>query len=466
MQEDAKGNLLIKKAATPGMESTPPVLLQGPVDMVCETSHPDGFDFAHTPLSLRIQENGEWIDANGTTIGGDNGTGVAMAMALLVDPDPKLEHGPLEVLLTVEEEIGCFGARDLDVKGLGIQSRLLLNLDCSFLGLIAFGSAGMSITSLSQKFTQSKLVPTEDYQYFTLIIEGLRSGHSGVDIHLPHASANKLMARCLTVLYQEIDIHFSSWNGVCKLNVITPSATAKFAIRKEDVDRLKALLEAERADLYAYYKNPSTMYEPDLHIGWESCGPVDVCSIQDSKRIISTINLIPHGMLAFSPDAMISLNEFVMAGNPFEIFELTQSSNNLAIIESKGENLTIEVSTRSSVIADLNTINRKLVQIAEMGGWEITQTEPDPAWEPEPAAPLLQFVKDHYKGLINRDPTLASIHGGLETAYIGQKIPGIQMVSIGTTVELEHTPKERINILHMAKFYDFLKVLVKDLKNM
>ncbi len=466
MTMDAKGNLLIKKAATLGMESVPPVLLQAHIDMVCETDLPEGFDFANTPISLRIQENGEWIDAIGTTIGGDNGTGVAPAMALLVDPDPNIQHGPLEVLLTVEEETGCFGAAELNVEKLGIESRLLLNLDCSVLGLMAFGAAGMSVTTFTQKFTQLTLSPMEDFQYIQITVEGLQSGHSGVDIHLPHASANKLMARCLTAFNQGIDIFFSSWNGVCKLNVITPTANARFGIRNNDIELFKSLFEAETKDILAYYKNFSTMYEPNLKIGWKLCESVDVCSINDSKRILSTINLIPHGMLAFSPDAMSSLNEFVMKGKPFEIYELTQSSNNLARIETKEGEISILMSTRSSIIAELKTINKKLMQIAEIGGWEITQTEPDPAWKPEPTAPLLQFVKKHYKELINREPTLASIHGGLETAYIGQKIPGIQMVSIGTTVELEHTPKERINILHMAKFYDFLKVLVKDLKNM
>jgi dipeptidase D len=200
--EDGTGNILLKAPATEGMEKAPPILLQGHMDMVCETDRPDGFDFDNSPIPVRIQDNGEWVDADGTTLGADNGVGSSIGIALALDPD--VAHGPLEVLITVDEETGLVGAFGLDMQELGIESKLMVNLDSEDLGVITIGSAGGGDTTLTKKLNLMDV--TGEATFFDLSISGLFGGHSGVDIHKPRANANKLIARMLTLIVEKMNV--------------------------------------------------------------------------------------------------------------------------------------------------------------------------------------------------------------------------------------------------------------------
>jgi dipeptidase D len=201
--EDETGNLLVKKGPTKGMEETQPLLLQGHMDMVCETDRSDGFDFDNNPIPIRIQDNGEWVDADGTTLGADNGIGTSIGLALMLDPD--VRHGPLELLITVDEETGLVGAFALDIEKMGIESKLLVNIDSESLGVITIGSAGGGDTDLTKKLDIQDV--TGDATFYDLIVSGLFGGHSGVDIDKHRANANKLVARILSSLVAEMNVH-------------------------------------------------------------------------------------------------------------------------------------------------------------------------------------------------------------------------------------------------------------------
>jgi dipeptidase D len=228
INEDAVGNLLIKKAATQGLEDIPSILLQGHMDMVCETDRPEGYDFHNLGIPIRIQENEEWIDADGTTLGADDGIGVSLALALLVDDKNNNSHGPIEVLLTVNEEDGFTGATNLDVDTIGIESRYMINLDSGPLGDITIGSVCGGRVFFEKKFDWED-IETENLLCAELYIDGLLGGHSGDDIHLPRANANELLSRILSNLSGELSFNLCEWNGGTKGNVISRNANAKFS---------------------------------------------------------------------------------------------------------------------------------------------------------------------------------------------------------------------------------------------
>ncbi|TFG33164.1 beta-Ala-His dipeptidase [Candidatus Thorarchaeota archaeon] len=446
--EDSVGNLLLKKGPTKGMEDTPPLLLQGHMDMVCETDRKGGFDFDNAPIPVRIQENGEWVDADGTTLGADNGIGVALALALLIDPDAL--HGPLEVLITVDEETGLVGAFSLNPQELGIESKLLINVDSEQLGLITIGSAGGGDTKLSRVLDIS--TTDSNLTYYELSISGLLGGHSGVDIHKHRANANKLIARMLIELGLEMKVFLSSWEGGSKHNAITRESTVRFAIPAEKQVSADELLHEASQAIIAYYKNESkrsTILEPDLQIKWKQVEQFPVCSSEESHKIILTIDLLRQGPINVSP----------------YVKDLVETSNNVAIIKTEGELFTILISTRSSVDAELESYRNQVEFFASQFGWDIERKEAYPGWNPAPSSPFLKFVQRHYEQVLKTEVQLRAIHAGLECGIIGAKIPGIQMVSIGPTALNAHTPDEKLRIADIPILYDLLKSVASELKN-
>lgn len=440
--EDKTGNLLVKKGPTKGMESVQPLLLQGHMDMVCETDRPDGFDFDNNPIPIRIQDNGEWVDADGTTLGADNGIGTSLGLALMLDPDVK--HGPLELLITVDEETGLVGAFALEIEKMGIESKLLVNIDSESLGVITIGSAGGGDTDLTKKLELNDVV--EDATFYDLIVSGLFGGHSGVDIDKHRANANKLAARILSSLVAEMNVHLCNWNGGTKHNAITREATAKFAVETDKAVKAEELLEAARTEITAYYRE----LEPDIQISWEKSSTEPAFSLEESKKIIQSINIIPHGPLRFSPN----------------VHGLVETSNNVAIVKTENSEFSVLLSTRSSVDSELESFRQGVADLAELSGWDVTKRAAYPGWNPEPKSPFLTYVRSHFEKITGRDVKVEAIHAGLECGIIGSKIPGIQMVSIGPRMENAHTPDEKLKIIDVEILYTLLKAIVDDLANL
>ncbi len=440
--EDEAGNILVKKGATKGMESVQPLLLQGHMDMVCETDRPDGFDFDNNPIPVRIQDNGEWVDADGTTLGADNGIGTSLGLALMLDPN--VRHGPLELLITVDEETGLVGAFALEPEKMGIESRLLINIDSENLGVITIGSAGGGDTDLIKKIEHKKV--TGDVTFYDLIVSGLFGGHSGVDIHKHRANANKLGARILSSLVAEMNVHLCNWNGGSKHNAIPREATAKFAVETSNAQKAEDLLDKARKEIKAYYKE----IEPDVQISWAKSSAEPAFSLDESHKIIKSINIIPHGPIHFSPN----------------VDGLVETSNNVAVIKTDSSQISALLSTRSSVDSELEFFRQSVADLAELSGWHVTRRDAYPGWNPEPKSLFLSFVRSHFEKITGRDVKVEAIHAGLECGIIGSKIPGIQMVSIGPRLENAHTPDEKLKIIDVEILYNLLKAIVEDLPNL
>ena len=440
--EDKAGNLLIKKGPTKGMEAAQPLLLQGHMDMVCETDRPDGFDFENNSIPIRIQENGEWVDADGTTLGADNGIGVSLCLALMLDP--KVRHGPLELLITVDEETGLVGAFALEPKNMGITSKLMMNIDSETLEVITIGSAGGGDLELTKKIELREV--TGDITFFNLTVSGLFGGHSGVDIHKHRANSNKVAARLLSSLVAEMNLHLCNWNGGSKHNAIAREATVKFAVESNKSKRVEELLTGVRKVLKTYYKE----LEPDMQVNWDKSSSEPAFSLEESKRIIQSINILPHGPIRFSPN----------------VDGLVETSNNVAIIKTGASEVYVLLSTRSSVDSELEAFRNSIVDLAELSGWQITKKPGYPGWNPEPKSPFLSFVRKHFENVTGREVKVEAIHAGLECGIIGSKIPDIQMVSIGPTLENPHTPDERLRIIDVEILFNVLKEIVEDLPNM
>ncbi len=442
---DKTGNLLLKKAATKGMERAPPLLMQGHMDMVCETSRPDGFDFDKKSIPVRIQDNGEWVDADRTTLGADNGIGSSIGLALMLDPE--VHHGPLELLITVDEETGLVGAFGLEPEKMGIRSKLLVNMDSEDLAVITIGSAGGGDTNFSKEM---KRTSRAGLSFLRLDVKGLLGGHSGVDIHLHRANANKLLATILAEVLRVTDVHLADWNGGDKHNAIPREATAIFGIKSDRMAEVQSILVSQRDKILSYYKNEAKgaiPLEPDMDLKWSEAVPQNTFGKEDSRSIIWTVNLIPHGPQTFSP----------------HVPGLVETSNNVAAVKTDSETVIILTSTRSSVDAELDHFRERLAEIAALAAWKVVLKDSYPGWNPEPTSPFLKYVRNHFTKMIGKEPEVKAIHAGLECGIIGAKIPGIQMLSVGPDIKNAHTPDEKVKIKDVEDLYGIMKAVLRHL---
>ncbi len=447
--EDSTGNLLIKKPATKGMESAPSILLQGHMDMVCETDRLEGFDFESEPIPVRIQDNGEWVHADGTTLGGDNGIGLSLAMALLVDP--KLSHGPLEILATVDEETGLVGAFGLDTDALGIASRLMINIDSEEIGAITIGSAGGGDLLLEK--TLERTESGGPMTFFELSVSGLFGGHSGVDIHRPRGNANKLAARILSKLLTEMGVMLGEWNGGSKPNAIPRDSVVQFGVPTDRAARAEDILISERDSILAYYRTPvsgANSLEPNVEIKWTEVEAGPSFSVDGTAKIIQTVHSLAHGPMRFSP----------------AVEGLVETSNNLAIINTSDDTITIHLSPRGNLDAELEAFRRSLADCGRLGGWKVTMKPTYPGWAPNPNSPFLRYVRKHYEREVGGSVSVEAIHAGLECGIVGAKIPGIQMISIGPSIKNAHTPGEKLKIADVEVLYSILRSILKDIKSL
>lgn len=450
INEDNVGNILIKKPPISGLENLPSILLQAHMDMVCETDRTDGFDFHTQGIPLRIQDNKQWVDADGTTLGADNGIGMALALAVLVDTDSGISHGPIEVLFTVNEEDGFTGATELDVEKLEIKSKFLINLDSGDLGEITIGSVGGRRVHFTKNLNWSKITNLDSY---TLKVSGLKGGHSGGDIHLPRANADKIISRIVSNLSKDFNIHINSWIGGTKSNAIPRKSVITFGIENEDSKEFKDALEREISILYDYYKKESKKveaFEPNMEINLLKTDQDEFISNDESRNVINFINLIPNGVLKQSSvhDAFV------------------ESSTNLGIININKEQAEVWIYPRSIIRNELNAFCRSMEQLAFLAGWEIEFRPILAEWNPEIDSEFLNYIKVQYEKIYDNPVKMGPTHGGLEPATIREKIPELEMVAISPTVVDGHSPSERLKISDVSLIYELLKNILGNFKSL
>jgi dipeptidase D len=443
--QDAVGNILIKKPATKGRESNQSIMLQAHFDMVCETDKPEGFDFLNNGIPIRIQDNNEWVDADGTTLGADNGNGLANALAILTDKSID-SHGPIEVLLTVNEEDGFDGATQLDSTKLNIKSKLMINLDGGPVETIVIGSVCGRRIRFSKNFNYISKEENNDLQCYELSCEGLLSGHSGEDIDLPRGNAIKIVGRILAILSQEMKIRICKWQGGTKGNVIPAHSNVIFCIKPKDQNEFKEIINKEINSIRDYYKN----FEPNLKIEYKMAIAEKFLSVDDSHMLISTVHLIPNGVLKMS-----------------HIYEgFVESSNNLAIVNTEKRDEIIWLYPRSMIRTELDSFCASIKQLGKLGKWKVFFRGVLPEWIPDLESNFLKYVVSQYESIINKPVQKHVIHGGLETGMISTRISDLQMVSLGPTIEGLHSPSEKLKISDVGIVYQLLKNIVINLKDM
>lgn len=440
VRTDEVGNVVMSKPATPGKEDAPCVILQGHMDMVCESNKP-GFDFENNPITTII--DGEWVHADGTTLGADNGIGMAASLAVLTDDT--LIHGPIEALFTVDEETGMTGANNLG-EGM-LTGTILLNLDSEDDGLIFVGCAGGIDSTIT--FTYEAEAAPEGYQFFRVDLTNGRGGHSGGDIHLGRANANKLLARYLYALSKATDVRLAQISGGNLRNAIPRDAHAYFGVPAADKEKARIELNKFIAEIHNEYK----VEDPDIKLELESeVAPANVIDAKTSANIICSLYSSPHGVVSMSKD-----------------FEgIVETSTNLASVSMLPDNKVLVVtSQRSSVESRKYDIAHQVEAHFTIAGAEVTHGDGYPGWEPNMNSPIMHVVRDAYKELFDVEPEITSIHAGLECGLLGSFFPHLDMVSFGPTLRNVHSPSEMMHIPAVERFWKHLVLVlekVADLK--
>lgn len=424
---DEAGNVLIKKPATPGKENLKTVILQSHVDMVCEKNNDVEHDFLNDPIQTEI--DGEWMKAKGTTLGADNGIGVATELAILTDNT--LEHGPIECLFTVDEETGLTGAFAL--KEGFISGDILLNLDSEDEGELFIGCAGGIDTVAEFNYTETE-VP-EGYYYFRVTVKGLKGGHSGGDIHLGRGNANKILNRFLTQIAAKHDFYLCEFNGGNLRNAIPREATALCAVPEADKHAIRTALNIFAAEI----ENELSVVEPDLKLELESENPGAKAIDRDTAgRLMLALHGVAHGVYAMSQD----------------IPGLVETSTNLASVKMKPDHtIRIETSQRSSILSSRDDMAETVRSVFRLAGAKVTSGEGYPGWKPNPHSAILQVAAESYRRLFHTEAKIKAIHAGLECGLFLDKYPHLDMISFGPTLTGVHSPDERMNIPTVQKFW-------------
>ncbi|HEY3369568.1 MAG TPA: aminoacyl-histidine dipeptidase [Prolixibacteraceae bacterium] len=435
--QDEAGNVIVRKPATAGMEKRKGVILQGHLDMVPQKNSDKDHDFTKDPIETVI--DGEWVRANGTTLGSDNGIGVAAAMAVLASKD--LAHGPIEALFTATEETGMDGANG--IKPGILKGDILLNMDSEDEGELYVGCAGGEDASIQFKFTETP-VPAESIA-FRLNVTGLKGGHSGLDIALGRGNANKIFFRLLKETYKTCGVRLASINGGNLRNAIPREAFGVITVPYEKADKLVGQI----AGLTSIIKRELTVTEPTLKIDLSKTEmPASLIDLKTQINLTHAIVACPNGAIRMS-DSMPGLVE---------------TSTNLAIVISDNATKTIDISClmRSSVDSARAELGSRMDSVFTLAGAEVTLKGGYPGWKPNMESPILKTMQQVYKSKFGRVPEIKAIHAGLECGILGGTYPNWDMISFGPTIRFPHSPDEKVNIESVGKFWDFL---VETLKN-
>lgn len=431
---DEVGNVIMRKPATKGMENRKGVILQAHCDMVPQKNNDTKHDFLTDAILPRIE--GEWVKATGTTLGADNGIGVAAALAVLEDKN--LVHGPVEALITIDEETGMTGAFGL--KAGELNGDILLNLDSETEGELYVGCAGGIDATITFDYKEEAF--DSAYKAFALSIKGLKGGHSGMDIILQRGNANKILFRILKAL-EKVEVRVCDINGGSLRNAIPREAFCTIALPAAKVEEAKQIL----ADLTEIIKNELSAVEPEILIALEeTANPesfIDSCTM---ARVIRAIYACPNGIYRMS-DSMENLVE---------------TSSNLAIVKSENGVIKACALLRSSVDTAKEDFAEMMASVIELAGGEIEFTGGYPGWKPNMQSPILSTMQTTYNKLYGKTPKVMAIHAGLECGLLGGVYKNWDMISFGPTIQNPHSPDERVNIPSVSLFWNYL---VETLKN-
>ncbi len=438
VKTDRVNNVLIKVPGSPGYENSSTVVIQGHLDMVCEKTPDSGHDFSKDPI--KFVYDGDWLTADKTTLGADNGIAVAAAMTLALDK--KTPHPPLELLFTVDEETGLTGASALE-PGF-INGQVLINLDSEDEGYFTVGCAGGVNTNLSIPFPVMD-VPADE-QLMKITGGGMKGGHSGIDINKEKANAIKIMTQTLHLIRQTVDIRLADIFGGTAHNAIPRDIEAFIFVPAHACEKVKTITAEAQETFRTEFKNT----DPDLHIKAEESQEKyrQALTVEETHKIIDFITVIPHGVAAMSTD----------------IEGLVETSNNLARLRTENGQLKILTSQRSSLISRLNALTNRIEAVARLAGGEGRSGDGYPPWQPNMDSPLLAKSLKIYEKLFNKKPRVEVIHAGLECGIIGDKNPGMDMISIGPTLKFPHSPDEKILIPTIGMVWNFVAELLKELK--
>jgi len=434
---DKVGNVIIRKPATPGMEKRMGIVLQGHMDMVPQANTGSTHNFETDPIKLWI--DGEWVRATETTLGADNGMGVAAAMAILESKN--LVHGPIEALITTDEETGMTGAKGLE-SGI-LKGEILINLDSEDEGELYVGCAGGIDAVATGKYTEEKL-PT-GYVGYNLLAKGMKGGHSGMDIILGRANANKVLFRFLYGAAEKLGIRIASVQGGSLRNAIPREAFATIAVPEEKASKL----EKEVRSLEKILKNEYAAVEPTLEFYCEMIKkPAKVMDSKSQSQYIRAIYACPNGVERMSDN---------MEG-------LVETSDNLAVISIKNGNVSVAALVRSSVDTAKEDLAYKIAATFELvEGCSVRLSGSYPGWNPNMNSAILKVAQETYKNLYGKIPEIKAIHAGLECGLLVAKYPNWDMISFGPTIRSPHSPDERVHIASVDKFWKFLVEILKNI---
>ncbi|CEN44954.1 aminoacyl-histidine dipeptidase [Capnocytophaga canimorsus] len=434
--KDEVGNVIIRKPATKGMENRKKVVLQSHLDMVHQKNNDTIFDFSTEGIKMKIE--GDWVKAEGTTLGADNGIGVAAIMAILQSYD--IEHPDIEALFTIDEETGMTGAMGL--KGGLLNGDILLNLDTEEDDEIDIGCAGGVDVTAFREYDQEEI--PQDVVAYKIVVKGLQGGHSGMDIHKGFGNANKIMNRLLFDGFENFGLRISEINGGGLRNAIPRESIAIVVVDKIQNEAF----EFEFKQLTEVIKHELQLTEPNLSIALESTNlPENVMELGVQEGVLRSIYTAHNGVYAMSKS----------------ISDLVETSNNIARVVVKDGEIKIHCLTRSSVESAKFDLANALRSAFELSGFEVEFTGSYPGWEPDVNSSILKVLKEQYEKLFGEKPNVVACHAGLECGILGQNYPNMEMISFGPTIKGAHSPDEKVNIKSVQKFWKYLLEILKNI---
>ena len=435
-KKDHVGNIVMTKPATPGYEDRVKVILQSHVDMVCEKNADTKHDFDNDPIRTIV--DGEWLHADGTTLGADNGIGCAAQLAILASND--IPHGPLEALFTIDEETGMTGAMEL--KPGFLEGKILINLDSEDEGELFIGCAGgMGIIA---EFKYNAVDAPKDLVWLRASVSGLKGGHSGGEIHCGLGNANKILTRFLYALDKSTTWSLAEISGGNLHNAIPREAHAVFGVKAADKAKVEALIKQLDADV----RNEQKAVDPNVRVSLgEATTPSKVIDEKTKHALVRALYACPHGVLGMS----------------HEIADLVETSNNLASIKQRDGVILVETSQRSSTTSLRNSASEMVSSVFELAGASVSVRDPYPGWKPNPDSAILKASADAYRKLFGKEPAVKAIHAGLECGLILDVYPDLDMVSFGPTLRDVHSPAERIEIKTVDLWWKHLLEVLKEI---
>lgn len=431
---DEVGNVIIKKPASPGMENLTTIVLQSHLDMVHQKNASTNFDFDKQGIEMIVE--GDWVRANGTTLGADNGIGVASIMTILASKT--IPHPAIEALFTIDEETGMTGA--INLKGGLLDGKILLNLDTEDDNELTIGCAGGIDVTTTCNYTRE--ITPKLVKAFRIILNGLKGGHSGVDIHRGRGNANKLMNRILSQATEQFGLRISAIDGGSLRNAIPRESFADVLIPESYVALFTSFIKAQEQIFKIEYKTT----DPNLKLSIESINtPETVLPLGFQQQMLLAIYACPNGIYRMSPD----------------ITGLVQTSNNIAKVQIKDGKLSVQCLTRSSVDSEKMDLAQSIKSAFELAGATVTFAGSYPGWMPKPDAAIVVLMSNLYKERYDENALVSACHAGLECGILGTNYPNVEMVSFGPNIRGAHSPDEKVQISSVQKYWGFLLEIMK-----